>query len=119
MFCGNLANNFLVSKQARVTCPAPVFTQQIEAHPLARCPLCRYNGSTAQEECTMANQEQLERLRQGANVWNAWRKEQDPNFHPDLSGADLSGANLGGADLTGARLSDANLSVARLMGADL
>jgi uncharacterized protein YjbI with pentapeptide repeats len=67
----------------------------------------------------MANQEQLERLRQGANVWNAWRKEQDPNFHPDLSGANLGGADLGGADLSGARLSEANLSVARLMGADL
>src|SRR6266536_2010287 len=81
----------------------------------------------------MANQEQLERLKQGVGDWNVWRKE---NPHErvdlskanlshtllafvDLSRADLSRVNLGGAvlrvtDLSGADLSEANLSGAYL-----
>jgi hypothetical protein len=79
-----------------------------------------YNESTTEEESAMADQQHLDRLRQGVSTWNAWREEQQPEFRPDLSGAhliranlsfaDLSGANLSGADLFGADLSDANLS---------
>jgi hypothetical protein len=40
----------------------------------------------------MANPEQLKRLKQGVEDWNAWRGENDDE--PDLSGADLTGAAL-------------------------
>jgi uncharacterized protein YjbI with pentapeptide repeats len=67
----------------------------------------------------MANQEQLDLLNQGTDVWNAWRK-QHPSLRPDLSGANLSGARLGGVSLVRANLSRANLSGARIFfGTDL
>jgi len=76
----------------------------------------------------MANQEHLDMLRQGVEVWNDWRKEQ-PNVRPalsnadlwkaDLSYADLRDADLRGADLTEADLTNANLSHANLSSADL
>ncbi len=49
----------------------------------------------------MANAQHLGLLRQGVDVWNAWRTEQ-PSVLPDLGQADLSGANLYAADLSGA-----------------
>jgi len=71
----------------------------------------------------MANQEQLEIIKQGAEVWNSWRKV-NPEIKIELSGAflpevNLSRVNLAEADLdrvylTGADLSKANLSGARL-----
>jgi len=96
----------------------------------------------------MANQEHLDILEQGVEIWNKWRQEY-PDILPDLSnaylrkanicsaflysadlsradltGADLSRATLSRADLTGAKLIEANLdvvnlSVATLSGADL
>jgi len=76
----------------------------------------------------MANQEQLDLLKQGREVWNTWRK-QHPSLRPDLSGANLSDADLsfatqGGAILRevfdwGTDLSEANLSGADLSGANL
>ncbi len=70
-----------------------------------------------------ANLEHIERLKQGPEIWNKWRKE-NPNVRPNLSCADLSGANfnsvsiigpnLEGADLYGANLIFANLASARL-----
>ncbi len=81
----------------------------------------------------MANEEQLNILRQGVDVWNAWRKE-----HPDseidlfgaelrkahlkeayLSKADLRRAHLSGANLNGANLEEADLYAANLSRADL
>jgi uncharacterized protein YjbI with pentapeptide repeats len=81
----------------------------------------------------MANQEQVEILKQGVQVWNKWRARnlgfQVDLFGAELSGADLRGANLSGADLRGADLwkadllkadlSEADLSGASLMGASL
>lgn len=61
----------------------------------------------------MANQEHVERLRQGVESWNAWRKE-NPEVQPDLLGAILSGADLSRADLSRAILSGADLSFANL-----
>jgi hypothetical protein len=46
----------------------------------------------------MANEEHLALLRQGVDVWNAWRA-REPAIAPDLSGAPLYGADLGGANL--------------------
>ena len=76
----------------------------------------------------MANQEQVDRLKQGAEGWNKWRKE-NPEIKIDLSKVDLRGAvpieanlgevNLGEADLRNADLSEANLRDADLNGANL
>ena len=78
----------------------------------------------------MANPEHLEILKQGVEVWNAWRrKRREVLPRPDLSfanfsGADLSftdllSANLISADLSGASLSFVNLSDATLIDANL
>jgi hypothetical protein len=41
----------------------------------------------------MANEEQLEILKQGVEAWNKWR-EDNPEIKIDLSGANLSEADL-------------------------
>lgn len=66
----------------------------------------------------MANEEHLDLLRLGVDVWNDWRNE---NFGlgPDFRGADLKGVNLGGADLSWVNLSKADLRGANLSRADL
>ena len=81
----------------------------------------------------MANQEQLDILKQGVQAWNQWR-DKHPGIRPDfisaslrdadLSGADFTNANLSGVDLIstdliGTLLLGANLSGADLSGADL
>jgi len=76
----------------------------------------------------MAERAQIERLDEGIDAWNQWRRT-NPAVRPDLSGADLSemdlrGINLGDADLSEvelfqADLSGANLKMAVLRGADL
>jgi uncharacterized protein YjbI with pentapeptide repeats len=66
----------------------------------------------------MANQEQLDILKQGVETWNQWRKEH-ADIIPDLSEADLSGADLIRADLSEANLYGADLREAILSGADL
>jgi len=68
---------------------------------------------------TMANEEQLKILRQGAEAnWNEWRVENHDE-RIDLSGADLHGTDLRKADLSYADLRKANLSEANLEGATL
>ena len=52
-------------------------------------------------------------LRQGAEVWNAWRKA-NPSIRPNLREANLSGANLANAFLRQADLASANLNRANL-----
>ena len=51
----------------------------------------------------MANEEQLAILKQGVEVWNAWRDENKATkvnlYCADFKQADLKGANLKGADL--------------------
>jgi uncharacterized protein YjbI with pentapeptide repeats len=66
----------------------------------------------------MGNQEHLEILGQGVEVWNRWRKE-NPDIRPKLRGAHLRGAYLIYADLSRADLVRARLSGADLRGADL
>jgi len=66
----------------------------------------------------MANQEHLDRVKQGTDVWNSWR-EQHPGALLDLRGANLFQASLSGASLSGAHLWEANLSGANLREANL
>ena len=94
----------------------------------------------------MANQEHLDILKQGVDVWNKWREEQE-NTRPDLSGinlflkhpyaeenmifrenelynihlrgVDLSGINFTEVNLRGANLQKVILRGAKLEGADL
>src|SRR6266516_3112117 len=61
----------------------------------------------------MANQEHLDMLKLGVEVWNKWREE-----HPFIQ-PDLSRANLSEADLNWTILSKANLSGVDLRGKDL
>jgi uncharacterized protein YjbI with pentapeptide repeats len=87
----------------------------------------------------MADEEHLQIIRQGVDVWNEWREKHPEVVQPDLReanliGADLSRANLLGANLCGthligahlleanlceANLREANLGGAHLIGADL
>lgn len=76
----------------------------------------------------MADHEQLEKLKQSVEEWNAWRAAsteiqinlREVNLsYANLSEADLSGANLSGADLGGAVLRGADLGGAVLREADL
>ena len=76
----------------------------------------------------MANNQQMDLLKQGTRAWNAWRAEQTEATVDlsgaalrglDLEGADLSGADLRRADLRGANLGGAKLIGARLEGANL
>lgn len=66
----------------------------------------------------MANQEHLNILKQGVDVWNQWRQEH-PDVEPDLSGEKLLFADLRDANLTRANLKDATLNGADLKNADL
>ncbi|NTU94193.1 MAG: pentapeptide repeat-containing protein [Chlorobiaceae bacterium] len=71
----------------------------------------------------MAERVQLELIRQGPAIWNAWRAS-NPGARPDLreaslDGADLSGVNLSETNLHRASLRDTRLSAADLRGADL
>src|SRR5947208_2723782 len=64
---------------------------------LAYWPVPFYNESTTEEVNNgMADQQQLDLLQQGVEVWNAWR-DQHPEILIKLSGTDLSGAHLSGA----------------------
>ena len=71
----------------------------------------------------MANSEQLARIKEGVQGWNAWR-DANPGEAIDLSGAyleaaSLQSANLYGANLHSADLSDADLSRAILHSSNL
>jgi uncharacterized protein YjbI with pentapeptide repeats len=66
----------------------------------------------------MANEEHLQILRQGVEVWNKWRV-LNPGEIPDLAGAVLKDMNLAGINFSDAKLNDVNLSSTALWGADL
>jgi hypothetical protein len=76
----------------------------------------------------MANPEHLERLKQGVEVWNQWRKYY-PQTVPDLSGEDLSrhvlvgfelhNVNLNAANLFGVTFANTDLNESNLKGAAL
>jgi uncharacterized protein YjbI with pentapeptide repeats len=66
----------------------------------------------------MADEKQLEILKQGAEDWNRWRKH-NTKVNINLSRADLSGAKLNQADLSGVNLRGATLIGTDLSRADL
>ncbi len=66
----------------------------------------------------MANQEHLDILKQGVEVWNQWRNKHT-TILPDLSAYDLTGSTLSSANLNGATLSGTDLSGSDLSSADL
>ena len=66
----------------------------------------------------MADEEHLQIIHQGVDVWNEWRKK-NPKLIPDLHGAQLVRADLSQAELVGADLSEANLYAANLRQTDL
>jgi uncharacterized protein YjbI with pentapeptide repeats len=66
----------------------------------------------------MANEEHLALLKQGVDVWNAWRRE-NPEIIPDLREAELGKVNLFNADLGQAKLSKTDFSEAILEEANL
>jgi len=66
----------------------------------------------------MADEAQLELIRQGVEVWNRWRRD-NPQVVPNLGEADLVETNLSLADLSGSYLRGAVLSGANLRGAYL
>ena len=66
----------------------------------------------------MADQKQLDILKQGVVAWNEWRGEH-LGVRPDLIGANLRGAKLNNANFSHANLSHATLSAATLYRATL
>jgi len=71
----------------------------------------------------MANNQQMDLLKQGIQAWNAWRAEQT-QVSVDLTGGalrgmDLEGANLSGANLNGVNLEGANFFKVIIDDADL
>src|SRR5260370_3633119 len=71
----------------------------------------------------MANQEHVDILKQGVEVWNRWRSEYT-SIQPDLSFVNLRetiliGVNLANANLSEANIKDGNLSFANLIRTDL
>lgn len=61
----------------------------------------------------MANWKHVDRLKEGATVWNPWR-ENHPEVLPDSYNADLSGVDLSHTKLDHAILSHVDLSHAKL-----
>jgi hypothetical protein len=66
----------------------------------------------------MVDQEHLDILKQGVEVWNKWR-EVHLDIKPDLSGADLSYTDLRNADFSYTKLSHTDLKFANLVEAYL
>ena len=56
----------------------------------------------------MANEEHLAILKEGVDVWNAWREENKSSI-VDLSRSNLNGFDLGKIDLSFVNLSESNL----------
>ncbi|MBD1922966.1 pentapeptide repeat-containing protein [Microcoleus sp. FACHB-831] len=66
----------------------------------------------------MANEQQLNLLKEGVEAWNQWR-QINPEIRPDLNGADLHSCDIGAVNLVGAAMRSSDLSGANLMGADM
>jgi uncharacterized protein YjbI with pentapeptide repeats len=82
------------------------------------CPLS-HPQREKRRQATLANQQQLDLLKQGGTeTWKRWRQDH-PDTPLELKGVDLSGADLGEVNLAHADLSRADLSRADLNNANL
>ena len=63
----------------------------------------------------ITREQAIELLKRLVTEWNAYRNA-NPEWKPDLKGANLGGADLSGANLSAADLSEANLRGANLQG---
>jgi uncharacterized protein YjbI with pentapeptide repeats len=77
-----------------------------------------YRTTTNRVLRQMSNPEHLQLLREGVDMWNAWRSKQS-SISLDLSGVDLSGVDLTRADLKRVDLAGANIWKTSLREADL
>src|SRR5262245_57794929 len=66
----------------------------LSQHPIQEVAQADPGNPGRQEAHAMANKELVEILRQGADAWNAWRRN-----NPEIEDLDLREANLGGMDL--------------------
>ena len=62
----------------------------------------------------MANEEHLKLIKQGVDIWNAWR-EKNPEVCPDLSQADLRGTKLQKIDLGNSNLKQCKLQFSNFL----
>lgn len=62
----------------------------------------------------MANPEHVAILKQGVDIWNAWKHSQGPNYKTKLAGVNLAGMELMGIDFVDADLTDVNFKKALL-----
>src|ERR1700686_27784 len=110
------------------------FTRLLAKRSVQKCCLFPvYYSKTLVRISVMANQQHLDILKQGREVWNEWREKnryikidlskanltEFDLIHTDLSSANLRGAYIGKNDLSGACLKDANLTWSHLSGANL
>jgi uncharacterized protein YjbI with pentapeptide repeats len=65
----------------------------------------------------MANQQHLELFQQGAEIWNAWRKEH-PEIQPDLCSTDTLKVKLSHLDLSNFDLNHTTMMAVELVGAN-
>lgn len=66
----------------------------------------------------MENQEHLDILKQGVEIWNKWREEH-PEIQPLLNGASLNGVDLSGINLSGSQITTSFFGTTRFIGANL
>ncbi len=66
----------------------------------------------------MANQEHLDLLKQGVDVWNKWREEY-PNIQPLLNGANLNGIDLSEVNLSGTQITNSFFGGTKFINANL
>jgi TIR domain/Pentapeptide repeats (9 copies) len=65
----------------------------------------------------VANPEHVAKLKEGAEAWNAWRRQSDEK--PNLSGVKLVGDSLDGYDFTATDFSKARFDAVKFWGANL
>lgn len=66
----------------------------------------------------MANEEHLEILKKGPEVWNSWR-EKNPDITPDLTECDLKKKNFAGYNLEKVAFDGSHLEMAKFVKSDL
>ena len=66
----------------------------------------------------MENQEHLDILKRGVEVWNKWREEHS-EIQPQINGASLNGVNLSEINLSGSHITNSFFGGTKFIGANL